>query len=537
MSNILLVEDDEHLVAVLVDLLQENQYKVETARDGDEAVARAQKQSFQLLLTDVRMPGGRDGITALEAIQKLQPGIRSIIMTGYADADVPVRAARLRADDYLHKPFRLKVLLQAITAVLEREAPFRNLFQRVAAAPAQATQRAVRWAYDAQLQKLNSAREACTKELFVLLRSSHLKDSHAYDMYCQWEQLEIEYLKAQAPTQWKSLTQCYESFTPLPASIGPKLSQANFEQLLAKIMDGRVELVQLFKAVQLLHQPESRKESLEAYSTYHWLWQDVEPAEDSFVGLHIGGYLLQNLRSGGQSRAVRLYEARHEKSSQQGDLILCLASSPETEPLEAQELQSGRATSLERRLNHHFLLYKGFKVTLKCNLPAEGLTPQDAWKLLRPVFLQVRQYHAQGKFSGHFSLLDIDCVPGHPCQITTFSDEGYCTMHRTKQLTGFSSAPEVFQVPKPTAAADQAVLGRILFEAILGSNYPDSETRVNIRSLGNAEADACMRPFIPRLGPLARPFYLMCQADPGKRYPSLDQAISALDAAIAAPAK
>lgn len=539
MPNILLVEDDEHLSAVLVDLLEENRYQVEAVSRGDEAVSRAQQRSFHLLLTDVRIPGPQDGVTALEAIQKIQPGIRCIIMTGYADADVPLRAARLRAEDYLHKPFKLKTLLQAIAAVLEREAPFRNLFQRVAGAPAQATQRAVRWVFEAQLQKLNVAREHCTKELFVLLRSNHLKDEHAYHMYCQWEQLELEYLKAQAPAQWKLLTQHYETFTTLPASQErpPGLNRENFNQLLAKIMDGRVELVHLFKAVQLLYQPESRKESLEAYSTYHWLWQGSEQKEDPFIGLKVGGYLLHNLRSGGQSQAVRLYEARHEQNSQAGDLILCLATTGETEPLEEQELSSGRATSLERRLNHHFLLYKGHQVTLKRNLPPEGLSPGDAWRLLRPVFLQVRNYHAKGKFSGHFSLLDIDCIPGHPCQLTNFSDEGYRNMYRTGQLIGFSSAPEVFQIARPTAAADQAVLGRILFETIIGANYPDVETRINVRGLGSPEADACLRPYIPRLGPLARPFYLMCQADPARRYPSLEQAILALDSAMAAPAR
>lgn len=123
MPNILLVEDDEHLSAVLIDLLEENHYQVEAVSRGDEAVARAQKRTFNLLLTDVRIQGPQDGISALEAIQKIQPGIRCIIMTGYADAEVPLRASRLRAEDYLHKPFNLKTLLQAISAVLERESP------------------------------------------------------------------------------------------------------------------------------------------------------------------------------------------------------------------------------------------------------------------------------------------------------------------------------------------------------------------------------------------------------------------------------
>ena len=62
-------------------------------------------------------------------------------------------------------------------------------------------------------------------------------------------------------------------------------------------------------------------------------------------------------------------------------------------------------------------------------------------------------------------------------------------------------------------------------------------SKEELLSLGSPEADACLRAYIPRLGPLARPFYLLCQSDPDKRFPSLDQAIAALDAAMAAPAK
>ncbi|MBX3167516.1 MAG: response regulator [Candidatus Eremiobacteraeota bacterium] len=539
MPNILIVEDDPHFSSTLVDLLEDNNYQVEAVPSGQEAMARVKRRSFDLVLTDVRIAGPQDGVTALEAIQKIQPNIRSIIMTGYADKEVPVRAARLRADDYLHKPFKLRTLLQALAAVLERETPFRNLFQRVAEAPGQATQRAVRWVFDSQLQKLNTARENCTKELFLLLRANHLEEALAYQVYQSWEQLELEYLGAQSPAQWKSLAQRYENFSQAKAAPESErsVSLANFKQLLAKIMDGRVELVHLFKAVQLLHQPETRRESLEAYSAFHWLWLSSEQQEDPFVGLVIGGYTLTSLRSGDQSQAVRLYEARHELHFARGDLVLCLVSSRETEPLEEQELQSGRARLLERRLNHHFLLYKGFGLTLRRNLPNEGLSPSEAWQRLRPLFLQVREYHAQGKFCGNFSLQEIDCIPGQPLQITRFSEESYCHIHRTRQINNLTAAPEVYEVPRPTAAADQAVLGRILFETIIGANYPDAETRINIRCLGSQQADACLRPYIPRLGPLARPFYLMCQADPGKRYPSLDQAISALDAAIAAPAR
>lgn len=539
MPAILILEDDPLFSSALADLLEENRYEVELASRAEEALAKAKKRCFHLILTDVRIAGPEDGVSALEAIQKIQPGIRSIIMTGYADTEVPLRAARLRADDYLHKPFKLRNLLQAVEAVLQRETPFRNLFQRLTEAPAQATQRAVRWVYDGQLQSLNVARENCTKELFLLLRSNHLKEDLAYQIYCNWEELELEYLRAQTPAQWKNLTQRYENFShKQPTLANPQsLSAPLFAQLFSKILNGQVELVHLFRAVQLLHHPESRRESLEAYSAYHWLWQNSQQRDDPFVGLNVGGYTLIHRRSGDEGHLVRLYEAKHERHYKHGDLILCLASTPETEPLEEQELKSGRAVLLERRMGHHFLLYKGYGLTLKMNLPSDGLPPAEAWKLLRPVFTQVSAFHKAGKFSGSFSLQDIDCVPGQPCQITRFSDEAYRRMHQTRQNIALAVAPEIFDVPFPTAAADQAVLGRILFEVVMGGHYPDMDTRLCVRALGSPKADATLRAYIPRLGPLARPFYLLCQSDPQKRFPSVDQAIATLDAAMAEPAK
>ena len=99
MPAILIVEDDPLFSSTLADLLEDNRYEVELATRADEAIAKAKKRSFHLVLTDVRIAGPEDGVSALEAIQKIQPNIRSIIMTGYADTEVPLRAARLRADE------------------------------------------------------------------------------------------------------------------------------------------------------------------------------------------------------------------------------------------------------------------------------------------------------------------------------------------------------------------------------------------------------------------------------------------------------
>lgn len=539
MASILLIEDDLAFGSALIDLLEHHRYEVHQATNAAAALELARQRAFHLVLTDVRIAGDTDGVGALEAIQALRPDIRSIIMTGYADREVPVRAARLHADDYLHKPFKLHVLLQAVRAVLERETHFRGLFQRVAEVPA----RALRWVFDAQLQKLNDLRQASLKQVFLLLRSNHFGREIAFRVFSLWEKLELEYLQAQSPAQWSRLVQAYQEFQqqltqPLLAEARPSplLTPQLFDQLLSRIMSGRVEWVHLLQAIRLLHVAEARRENVEAYCTYHWLWVADQVAEDPFLGLQLQGYKLKTLRPG-SSPSARLYEAVHESAPHKNDLVLCLPAENEFESLVQQEQSSERAQLLESRMGHHFLLYRGHALSLKMNLPPDGVTPQRAWELLRPVFYQVESYHQQGRYSGYFSLKDIDCIPDRPCSLSCFSDQAYRHQHRSLGHAGaldlaLYSAPEVHVQSQPTAASDQAVLGRLLFEVIHGGQYPDPETRIKLRYLGHEQANDHFRQFIPKLEPLARVFYRLCHSDPGQRYSSLREAILAIEAVL-----
>lgn len=542
MASILILEDDVRFRETLADLLEHNLYEVALASSASEALERAKKQPFHLVLTDVRIQGDLDGVAALEAIQRTQPQIRSIIMTGYADRDVPLRAARLQADDYLFKPFRLKDLLQSVRAVLERESPFRSLFQRMAEVPAQAKQKALRWAYDSQLQKLNDLRQSCLKQFFLLLRSKHLAPNLAYRMFCLWESLELRYLDLPSPQHCSPLIQSFGEFEAqllqpgaLPVK-SPSISQEKFLELLQKIQAGQVEWVHLLRAVQLLHDPQARRENLESHCTYHWLWSQPEVVTDPLLGLTVGRYKLASLRSQGNQQA-RLYEAIHSENPKRGDLILALPDLADSQALVEQEIQGNRAQLLNKSIGHSFLLYRGHSLSLQANLPAQGVSPLQAWKLLRPVFEEVELHHQQGRCSGHFSLQDVDCLPGRPCSLGQFSDLGYREQHRVLArgvglVMNFASAPEVDEQPEPQPASDQAVLGRLLFEVIFGGGYPKPETRLHLRFLGNAQANDHFRPLIPRLEPLAAAFYRLCHSDPRKRFPSLRAAITAIDLAL-----
>ena len=515
-------------------------YKVvELATSAAEAVALAQKRSFHLLITDIRIAGQVDGVGALEAVKAIQPRIRSIIMTGYADLDVPIRAARVHADDYLQKPFALQALLQSVRSVLERETPFRGLFQKLIQAPGGATQKALRLFFDAQWQQLNVARDACLQRFFVLTRAQRLDREQAYSSFCGWEELELENLRASSPQQWSALAQGYSDLDWLnfPRRSSETLTRALFMQLFEKIQTGQIESVHLHKAIPLLHHPEVRRENVESYCTYHWLWTDPGAQEDTFQGLMVQGYRLKTRRNG-LAQQARLYEAVHASDARKGHLVVVLPISQDSDHLVEEELSSSRAILLQTHIGHHFLLYRSHALSLQFNLPAEGVSGREAWKILRPVFAQVADFHSQGKFSGCFSLSDVECLPGEPCQLSHFSDRAYRQQHERLHQGGtipveLYSAPEIHSQPEPNSASDQAVLGRLLFEVVLGGSYPDPTTRMHLRFLGNPQANEHLRPWVARLAPLTQAFYRLCHANPSQRFRNLNEAIQTIDAIVA----
>ncbi len=538
-ASILLIEDDPNFSSTLVELLSEYYQVVESAASADQAVALAQKRSFHLLITDIRIAGGVDGVGALEAVKAIQPRIRSIIMTGYADLDVPIRAARVHADDYLQKPFALNSLLASVRSVLERETPFRGLFQKLIQAPGGATQKAMRLFFDGQWQKLNQAREACLQRFFVLTRAQRLDREQAYCSFCRWEELELENLRSATPQQWSALAQGYTDLDWLTSArrSSETLPRNLFMQLYQKIQAGMVESVHLHKAIQLLHVPEARRENVESYCTYHWLWSNPEVQEDTFKGLNVQGYTLKHRRNAPSSHA-RLYEAKHQNDQRKGHLVVVLPASAESDGLVDEELASGRAILLQTHIGHHFLLYRSHALSLQFNLPPEGVNGREAWNMLRPVFVQVANFHKEGKFSGCFSLSDVECLPGEPCQLSVFSDKAYRQQHERLHQGGtipveFYSAPEIHQQPEPNQASDQAVLGRLLFEVVLGGSYPDPATRMHLRFLGQPQANEHLRPYVGRLAPLTQAFYRLCHASPAQRFRSLAEAISTIDAILA----
>lgn len=117
-EHILIIEDEKAIQSVLYELLIEAGYKVSLASDGLEGLSLFHTQSFSLILLDIMMPK-IDGYAVCELVRK-ESKIPIIMLTAMDEEEAQIRAFELQVDDYITKPFSLKLVLMRIEAVLRR---------------------------------------------------------------------------------------------------------------------------------------------------------------------------------------------------------------------------------------------------------------------------------------------------------------------------------------------------------------------------------------------------------------------------------
>jgi DNA-binding response OmpR family regulator/predicted regulator of Ras-like GTPase activity (Roadblock/LC7/MglB family) len=114
------VDDDASVVMMCTEILQEAGFEAEGTSGGTEAIERCQKEDFDLLLIDLKMPG-LNGLEVLRAVKESDPDIAAIIITGYGTLESAVEAMRLGAQEYLNKPFDGNRLVTAVQQVLAKK--------------------------------------------------------------------------------------------------------------------------------------------------------------------------------------------------------------------------------------------------------------------------------------------------------------------------------------------------------------------------------------------------------------------------------
>jgi DNA-binding NtrC family response regulator len=118
-QSILITEDDRVQREVITDILTQSGYEITASESAEKTLEILKERTFELLLTDMRMPG-LDGLELLRRAKRLRPEIEVVVMTAHATIRTAVTAMKEGAIDYLEKPFDKDTLLHVINRVFER---------------------------------------------------------------------------------------------------------------------------------------------------------------------------------------------------------------------------------------------------------------------------------------------------------------------------------------------------------------------------------------------------------------------------------
>ena len=118
--RVLVVDDEERFRTTLAKMLATEGLPVVARGSGREALTELQRQAFDVILLDLRMPD-MDGLTTLKEVKKVSPETEVIILTGHASLDAAMEIINLGGYDYLLKPCPLEDLLLKIEAAFEKK--------------------------------------------------------------------------------------------------------------------------------------------------------------------------------------------------------------------------------------------------------------------------------------------------------------------------------------------------------------------------------------------------------------------------------
>ena len=120
---ILVVEDNDDVRNVITTLLSGSGFAVDTAATGWEAIALVDEKPFDMVVVDIRLPGGLDGLEMARHMRLRHPGLKCLFISGKRDPIV----CDPELDDFIAKPFRPSDLLGCVWKVLRGNQPYPRL--------------------------------------------------------------------------------------------------------------------------------------------------------------------------------------------------------------------------------------------------------------------------------------------------------------------------------------------------------------------------------------------------------------------------
>ena len=118
--RVLVVDDETDFLETIVNRLQKRKVEATGVLSGEAALELMKEKLFDVVLLDVKMPGGMDGIEVLREIKKMRPLTEVILLTGHASVETSIEGLKLGAFDYLIKPVKFDELLEKLAAAFEK---------------------------------------------------------------------------------------------------------------------------------------------------------------------------------------------------------------------------------------------------------------------------------------------------------------------------------------------------------------------------------------------------------------------------------
>ena len=119
-SRILVVDDEKVIREILADFLTLEGFDVTTAPDGAAAIERLSESSFNMVISDLKMPN-MGGLELLEYIQEHHENLLTVIMTGFGTVETAIEAMKKGAYDYILKPFKVEEVVHIVQRGMEKQ--------------------------------------------------------------------------------------------------------------------------------------------------------------------------------------------------------------------------------------------------------------------------------------------------------------------------------------------------------------------------------------------------------------------------------
>ena len=132
-TTILLVDDDEIVRYSLCKILEQDGFAVTTAASVSEALQHINSMLFDVLLTDLHMPGAGDGLTVVSAMRHSNPKAVTMVLSAFPEMEAAARAILQQTDQILVKPMQVMALVEAIKQRVKAGAPLPRVVETVAA--------------------------------------------------------------------------------------------------------------------------------------------------------------------------------------------------------------------------------------------------------------------------------------------------------------------------------------------------------------------------------------------------------------------